>query len=58
MASQQGRLPRQELQLVYETAVKLLKQVDPDRIAATPRDPQMKRALERVKTHFGLKEPT
>lgn len=57
MASQKGRLPRQELQLMYETTIELLQQFDPDRIAATPRDPGLKRSLERVREHFGLKQP-
>ena len=55
--SQQGRLPRQELQLMYETAIDLLQRFDPDRIAATPRDPRLKRSLERIREHFGLKDP-
>jgi hypothetical protein len=55
MGPQQERIPRQELQAVYDAAVKMLRQWDPDRLRG--RDPAIVRALERVKTRFGLKDP-
>jgi hypothetical protein len=46
--------PLKELQVMYDLAVESTLAHDPDRLKG--RDPKTAKALEKVRTHFGLKE--
>jgi len=46
--------PLKALQTLYDLAIENTMAHDPDRLKG--RDPQTAKALEKVRTHFGLKE--
>lgn len=54
MKGRNGSTPLKALQTLYDLAVSMTLAHDPDRING--RDPKTSDALERVRTHFGLKE--
>lgn len=64
MASQQGRLPRQELQELYDIARRAIAAHptlgdvhDPETGEPLGTHKNLERVFERVRTHFGLEEP-
>lgn len=58
MASQRGRLPLQELRLVYAAARLQMRRIEELGVIDTqPGVRPLKNALERVKTHFGFEDP-
>lgn len=64
MASQQGRLPRQELQDIYDIArravidnPKFREAYDPETGEPLGERKNLERVFERVRAHFGLEEP-